>query len=88
MPCSLAADDGAEAADAGADVAGLFLAVWAKLGDTKNIADKNTASVGLRMIFLSVMPSRSEFDAQAKLPFAAGQEFCNSAENGLSRQQG
>ena len=52
-----------------------FFGVWAKLGDTKNIADKNAASAGLRMMFLSVMPSSSEFDAQADLAFAAGQEF-------------
>jgi len=46
----------------GVDVADFF-AVWAKLGDTKNIAEKNAASAGLRMVFLSVMPCRSEFDA-------------------------
>jgi len=47
---------------AGVDAADFF-AVWAKLSDTKNIAEKNAASAGLRMMFLSVMPSRSEFDA-------------------------
>src|SRR5690349_23739288 len=70
-PWSFEAGDAAVAAAAGA--AGFFLAVWAKLGEVKNIADKNTARVGLRMIFLSVMPSRSEFDAQAELALATGQ---------------
>ena len=61
----MAAGDAAElraVAVMGVDVADFF-AVWAKLGDTKNIAEKNAASAGLRMVFLSVMPCRSEFDA-------------------------
>src|SRR5689334_14628404 len=70
-PWSFEAGDAAVAAAA----AGFFLAVWAKLGEVKNIADKNTARVGLRMIFLSVMPSRSEFDAQAELALATRQVF-------------
>src|SRR5690242_9288182 len=53
-PWSFEAGDAAVAAAAGA--AGFFLGVWAKLGDAKNIADKITASVGLRMMFLSVTP--------------------------------
>src|SRR5215472_14720016 len=72
-PCSLAAGVGAEpraAAEAGVETADFF-AFWAKLGDARNNAAKHTASAGFRMVFLSVMPSRSELDAQAELTLAS-----------------
>src|SRR5215472_14768037 len=53
-PWSLAAPDPADATEP----AGFFLEVWAKLGDAKNIADKNTTRAGFRMVFLSEVPNK------------------------------
>src|ERR1700740_3243224 len=56
-PCSFVAGVAAEfraVAEAGVDAPDFF-AVWAKLGDAKKNADKNTTSAGFRMGFLSVI---------------------------------